>query len=208
MVKLSQDVFKQYQTAVYNQLTGCSELMDRFKENYPEEFSIFHKMYIRRSSIKETIEAMEYVNEPIYWFTLTFNDKRDKATIKSKRKAAMTFLNDRAAFWLLVEEFGEINERYHIHGFLIFKYGKGFEDFKEWNSRQNIVLLDGNKKVSKRVYYLTNYMCKDVPRIRRSKTTCTLVANYKKIKGLKRAGFNSLCNETMRTTIDNIGDFF
>lgn len=208
MVEISQEVFKRYQTALYNQLTGCNDLMNSFRQECPFEYSTFQKMYRRRTSIKETISAMEYLGQPMYWFTLTFNDKRDSATVKSKRKAAMTFLNDLAASWVLVEEFGELNSRYHIHGFLVFKFGKGFEDFREWKSRQNIVLLENSKKVSKRVYYLTNYMCKEVPRIRRSKSTITLVANYKKIKGLERHGFNSLCSESMNSVIDNLTDLF
>ena len=37
-----------------------------------------------------------------------------------------------------IEEYGEDNGRYHIHGFLVFKYGYGFEDFRKWPSRQKL----------------------------------------------------------------------
>ena len=201
-------LLKEYKVAIYNQLSGCNELMDKFKTLHPFEYSVFRKMYVRRTSINESIEAMQFLNDKIYWFTLTFNDKRDKATIQSKRKAATTFLNDLAAFWLLVEEFGEDNGRYHIHGFLVFKYSKSFTDFREWHSRQNIVLLENNKKVSKRVYYLTNYMCKDVPRIRRSKTLVALTKTYHKNKGLIRNGFMSLATDNINACIDNNFNFF
>lgn len=103
---------------------------------------------------------------------------------------------------------GTEKERYHIHGFLVFKLGKGFEDFREWHSRQRLSLLDSKAKVSKRVYYVTNYMTKDVPRIRRSKTMVKLCDCYTKNKGLIRNGFLSTAKSSMIDCVAKNFNFF
>ena len=208
LMELTQEIVKQFRTALYNQIGGYDDLMVQFKKDFPLEYKKITTTQRRRSDIKTTIEAMKYLHEDIYWFTLTFNEVKDKNSVLSKRKEAMQYLNRIAGYYLLVEEYGSENGRYHIHGFLVFRFGKGFKDFRDWHSRQNIVLLGTDKKVSKRVYYLTNYMSKDVPRIRRSKSLVALVNVYKKNKRLLRNDFTTTANNNIGAYIESSLDMF
>lgn len=186
-VTITEDIRKEYINALCNSQNGSVELMAQFKEKYPREYSLINTMYRKRVSIKESLDVMQYLNEPLYWFTLTFNNSKDKNNIASKRKEAMKYLNSLCLVYLLIEEFGEDNGRYHVHGFLCFKYGYGFEDFKKWHSRQNLVLIDEKNCVSmKKIRYLTNYSAKSAPRIRRSRSLSRLYAYYKSHKRFSR----------------------
>ena len=158
---------------------------EKFKSDYPIEYKIFSAMDRKRSAVLDTFRAMMYLNEPIYWITLTFNNEKDINTVKYKKETAERFLKDIAPIYLMIEEFGEDNNRYHIHGFIIFKYGKGFEDFRKWHSRQKIIQIKTFKKGMKRVSYLTNYVTKDVPRLRRSRQCSKLYNYYKSVKKLR-----------------------
>lgn len=186
METLNKDILKAYEHALYNQMSGCYEPMLRFSFEHPKEFKLIQTMYRKRTSIKQSIEAMQLTNQPIYWFTLTFNNKKDKSMVQTKRKAATTFLNDLTMYYLLIEEYGEDTNRYHLHGFLILKPSKTFEDFRKWHSRQNLRELPSEASIKKRVYYVTNYLVKSIPRIRRGKTLVKLTNAYKKKKTLIR----------------------
>lgn len=178
---VTDEIRKEYLNALYNLQSGSKDLMPLFISKYPNEYKIITTMFRKRTELNNTIEVMRMLNEPIYWFTLTFNNDKDNNTIETKRKDAQRFLNRICSVYVMVEEYGEENARYHIHGFLCFKYGYGFIDFCTWHSRQNIIALDNSKK---RIRYLTDYSNKSVPRIRRSKSLSALNTYYKKYKRL------------------------
>lgn len=176
---LDKAIIKEYTTALYNSQGGHNELMQRFKINHLKEYKVISAMYRKRVAIKECLQIIEDMEEPIFWFTLTFNSDKDANTVETKRKTAQRFLNELSICYLMVEEYGEDKGRYHIHGFLCFKYGRGFLDFKEgWHSRQKLELIEG-AKLKRKTRYLTKYASKQVPRLRRSKTMSKL-CNYRK----------------------------
>ena len=188
---VNESILKEWCKAVWNSCFGGSrELVKQFKDNHNEEYKLITSMYRKRMAIKESLDIMEDMNEPIYWFTLTFNNDKDSNKIETKRKDAEKFLNSMCLCYLMVEEFGEDNGRYHIHGFLTFKYGFGFLDFTKWHSRQKIELLESDSKKKKKVRYLTKYAVKSVPRIRRSKTLCQLYSFYKSKKSTRRCFYD------------------
>lgn len=172
-----------------------SELKE-FKKLYPKEYSLLNAFYRIRSKLKSDLELMKAVGT-IQWFTLTFDNKHDRSLVETKRKNAMRFLNNIFIVYEMVEEYGEDSQRYHIHGFGVFKDGKGFEDFKSWPSRQKIEELP-DWKIKKKIKYLTKYAVKDLPRVRRSKKLVYYVKLCDSKKGLKNA-FNNCyrCNQTI-----------
>lgn len=153
-----------------------------FKKQHLKEYNLLNAFYHLRSSLTEDLKVMSLIGD-IQWFTLTFDNKRDKSKIESKRKSATRFLNDLFITYEMVEEFGEDNGRYHIHGFGCYRIGKGFNDFIKWPCRNKIETLTEDKK-KKKIKYLTNYAVKDLPRRRRSKSLVKLVNYYKSKKKL------------------------
>lgn len=205
---VNEAILKQWSNAVANSCFGGSqEPLKRFKEDHNEEYKLITAMYRKRVAIKESLDIMEDMGEPIYWFTLTFNEDKDINKVKTKRENAERFLNDICLCYLLVEEYGEDNGRYHIHGFLTFKYGYGFVDFTQWHSRQKIELLENDKIKKRKVRYLTKYAVKSVPRIRRSKTLCKLYALYKKKKAIRRGFYNTYMEEFKRYVATVVNPF-
>lgn len=190
---------KEYINALYNLQFGNKEPMTRFISKYPSEYKLITTMYRRRTDLTDTLETMKMLNDPIYWFTLTFNNDKDSNSIETKRKEAQKFLNRMCSVYVMVEEFGEDNGRYHIHGFLCFKFGFGFVDFIQWHSRQKLIELDSGNK---RIKYLTDYTSKQAPRIRRSKSLSALYNYYKKNKRLKKT-FPSLFADNMHRQVAN-----
>ena len=198
---MDKSIIKEYECALWTAQNGHDEYLKQFKVSHSEEYKIITAMYRKRVAINDTLKAMSYLNEPMYWFTLTFNNSKDGNSVAWKRKEAQYFLNEIAPIYVMVEEFGEDNNRYHIHGFLIFRYGKTWEDFRLWHSRQKIEELTENK-IRKKVHYLTKYAVKSVPRIRRSKMASTLYNQFKSEKCLLRS-FKCLFDEDMKKVIDN-----
>lgn len=205
-MKLNEQLLKDYREAIYNSQEGHTELLDKFKVEHKEEFNLFSKMYRKRTSIKSTLEVMYDMNEPVYWFTLTFNNKLDLNSVETKRKYACRFLKEIAPIYLMVEEYGEDNGRYHIHGFLVFKYGCGFEDFRKWPSRQKLEEIKEDK-CKKKTRYLTNYTCKSVPRIRRSKQLVQFFNYYTKHKKFSEC-FPNVYEENIRKEFEKALDLF
>lgn len=202
-VVITEEIRKEYVTALYNCQSGYRLLLDAFKAKYPKEFRLINVMYRKRVAIKESLEVLEMLEEPIYWFTLTYNNDKDINAIETKRKEAQKFLNKISLSYLMIEEFGEDKQRYHVHGFLCFKYGYGFEDFSKWHSRRKIYQLKENKDFKKKIHYLTNYSVKSIPRIRRSKTLSTLYTYYKSNKSLSKH-FPSVFKEGFNKQVANV----
>ena len=186
MINVDEKIIKEWRNAVLNANNGHNELVNVFRVNHPNEYKLFTSMYRKRTELQKDLNIFLDLNLPIYWITLTFNETKNKNKIESKRKEAEKKLNDMCLFYVMVEEHGEEKGRYHIHGFITFKLGYGFQDFIEWHSRQNIVLLEPYKVKSK-IRYLTNYMSKQVPRLRRSKMLCKLRNDINHRQGLRRA---------------------
>ena len=154
-----------------------------FKEMYPKEYYYLHAFYRVRQELRRDIEIMQLVGA-CHWFTLTFDNKRDKSLVSSKRKSATRFLNSIFVVYLMVEEYGEDNGRYHIHGFGVFRESCGFQDFIKWPCRSKIQCLE-SAALQKKIKYLTKYAVKDLPRLRRSKSFVKLIktiSTFKKIK--------------------------
>ena len=200
---MDKTIIKEWRDACFNSASGYNAPTQRFKEQHPEEYKLFTAMYRKRTDIKSTIETMEDLGVPIYWFTLTFNEEKDKnENEETKLKRAQQFLYEIAPINLMVEEYGSEKERYHIHGFLVFKPGCGFEDFRKWHSRQQLIELK-KKNIKARIRYLTNYSVKQVPRLRRSKMLCKLW-NYKKSMNSIRNNFYSTYMEGFDKLVDNL----
>jgi len=181
-VVINEEIRKEYIHALYNLQSGSKDLMPLFISKYPKEYKLIMAMYRKRTELNNTIEVMRLLNEPIYWFTLTFNNDKNDNLVSSKRKDATRFLNRICSVYVMVEEYGEDNGRYHIHGFLCFKYGYGVLDFMQWHSREDIRELKTG--IKKQIKYLTDYTSKSVPRIRRSRSLSALNTYYKKYKRL------------------------
>lgn len=183
-MEIKEEVKREWFHAVlYDNCNLTSEYTKAFKEKYPQEYFYLHSFYRLRSVLKKDIDLMLLCGH-VQWFTLTFNNERDKSMISSKRKSATRFLNDLFVIYEMVEEFGEDNGRYHIHGFGVYREGKGFNDFRRWSSRCKIQDLS-KESLHKKVKYLTKYAVKDLPRRRRSKSLVFLEKKYQTIKGLR-----------------------
>ena len=198
MLKVDEEKIKEWRTAVLNANNGYRGLVNEFRLNHPSEYKLFTSMYRKRTELQKDLNVFLDLNLPIYWITLTFNEAKDKNKIESKRKEAERTLNDMCLFYVMVEEHGEENGRYHVHGFITFKLGYGFQDFIEWHSRQKIELLEPYKVKSK-IRYLTNYMSKQVPRLRRSKNLCKMRRYY-----ATRSAFRRLFPSTYKDNLKNI----
>lgn len=160
----------------------CNKGIEEFRLNYPLEYRHISSFFRLRTVLKGDIDALSYLGE-VKWFTLTYNEEKDKNKENTKRKNAFKFLNSVFVAFLLVEEHGEEKGRYHVHGFGVFKDSNSFESFRKWHSGQNIKTLNGNE-LFKKVKYLTKYAVKQLPRVRRSKT---LIAYEKLFKSMKWA---------------------
>lgn len=184
--QITKDILKDYYACV----RCCAEHyfsqpMKEFKEKHPKEFARLSAVHHKRFALNKNVAVLKELDEKIYFGTLTFNDKKDKNKIQTKRKEAFKRLNDLFEFVVLIEEEGSMNGRYHIHFLGNFKEGKSFKDFKKlWHSRQNLRELRQNENISQ---YLCKYMSKQLPRIRRNKRMIELERKVSRVKPLKRS---------------------
>lgn len=204
--EMDKQIIKEYANATFCAMNGSNGMLELFKKQHNNEYKTISAMYRKRVALMDTLMAMSYLDDIVYWFTLTYNNDKDKNTEKYKLNEATMFLKDIAPVYVLVEEYGENNGRYHIHGFLIFKYGYNIQDFKSWHSRQNLIELD-QSSFKKKVRYLTKYACKDVPRIHRSKQCSTIYKCYVKNKRLGNH-FECLLRDKMKQCVDNSVNLF
>lgn len=165
------NLLKEYYEAVFKSLECDDRYIEDFKENHPIEFSYFSAVARKRKKVRNNLETLKGLGREIYFGTLTFNDRKNGNKIESKEKDAFRFLNSIFEYFLVVEEFGEINERYHLHFVGCFRNGFGFEDFRKWHSRQN---LERVKEIDKVCSYLVKYVSKELPRIRRNRALVAL----------------------------------
>ena len=92
-----------------------------FKELHPLEYSSITKCWRKRAILYDCFKTLEATQHDVYWGALTFDNEHDKTSIENKRKQAIRHLNKCFVAWVMVEEFGEDNGRYHIHFIAIFK---------------------------------------------------------------------------------------
>lgn len=184
--KIDKTIIEAYFRALDSDSANLNSVcIKRFREKHDDVYRYLHAFYRLRCEMYKDIKIMDCLGR-VEWFTLTFDNKRDKALISSKRKSATRFLNDLFIAYEMIEEFGDDNGRYHIHGFGVFKDNKGFNDFVKWPSRQKIETLR-EYNLRKKVKYLTAYASKCLPRRRRSKTLVYLSTEWNKHKGLKNS---------------------
>lgn len=155
--------------------------MRAFKKLFPNEYKRFSAVARKRCEIRKSVDAMGVLGRDVYFGTLTYNNAKNRNKEEIKRKEAFEKLNSVFEYVLLVEEYGEDTNRYHIHFLGVFRANKDFDSFKAvWShSRQNLRLLDSNSKIDK---YLCKYLTKDLPRLRRNKRLCGLVKRYKTLE--------------------------
>ena len=187
--------------AKYEEFSG----MNWFKHEYPEQFAFYSKVHRLRNEIKKDYEAMKLVSEKVYFGTLTFNAAKNQNKVETKRKDAFQKLNSIFKYVLLVEEYGGVNGRYHIHFLAAFPKDHNFNNFITlWHSRQNLEECSDNN-VGK---YLVSYVVKDLPRLRRNRL---LVHLREKVSNIKRAEFMTEVHkcpiEDVAEKIDSLVDF-
>lgn len=165
--------------------------IELFKKDYPSEYKRLSAIHTRRSKINKSVKAMLELNENnVYWGTLTFNNEKNVNKETTKRKSVFSWLNTLFDYFLIVEEYGEKNNRYHVHFVGQFKFDKSVDDFvNKWHSREQIRKLDCNKNIAS---YLCKYLSKDLPRIRRNKGLVKLTNAYKKGAVYDNLGFKTL----------------
>lgn len=161
-----------------------NKLINAFKDIHPLEYGYISKFFRLRTELYKDIECLSSLGQ-VQWFTLTFDNDYDVMKEETKRKSAFKFLNEIFLCFLLVEEYGEDNGRYHIHGFGVYRIGKDFDNFREWKYIQNIKSLD-SVSLKKKAKYLTKYAVKALPRLRRSKTYIMYKKAFTRLKSLKK----------------------
>ena len=190
-MEVSEEVRKEYFNALYNQQNGNNEPMKRFKASHFDVYKIINAMYHKRVKVLKDINVMREVSRnKVYFGSLTFNEIKDKNLLKSKRREVFNFLNTIFLCFLLVEEEGEHNQRYHVHYVGIFRDNKTFADLFAWHSREDIQRVKSARSVAR---YLCNYIVKQVPRIRRNKTLIKVSEEYKKARYFAPFGQKHTC---------------
>lgn len=177
---------------------NCMLAMDKsmFRDKYPDVYPYISSMSTKRRNLFEYVETMFNYGTNVYFFTLTFNNDKDTLNEKTKRKEAWRLFEEFAQLVVMVEEYGETNERYHLHGFMTFKRNKTIQEFyEEWHSIAKIMpIYEFNYK--KRIKYLTKYSVKNAPRLRRNKALIELCKKSRWAKHLKNDGFECLIPRT------------
>lgn len=188
-MELTEDILKEWFGAVRASNEHLNnKLIYDFKKAHKEEYACLSSFFRLRGELFKDIEALSSLGS-VQWFTLTYDEEHDGNKEETKRKQAFDFLNTVFLAFVLVEEHGELYGRYHIHGFAVYRRGKGFEDFRKWFSAQKIRTLE-NEELHKKVKYLTKYAVKALPRLRRNKTLCRYKKEFSLLRRLKE-GFKT-----------------
>lgn len=199
---VNEEVKQAYFSALYNQQNGNNEPMKRFKFEYGEIYATINAMYHKRVAVKRDIEVMrELSGNKVYFGALTFNEEKDKNKNTSKRREVFNFLNKIFLMFLVVEELGEENGRYHCHYVGVFRENKTFEDLYKWHSREDCQRVKSTRRVAK---YLCNYIVKQVPRIRRNKVLIKVSNDFKKSRSWSNYGFMSFARDLKAQAFNTI----
>lgn len=179
-ITISKEVWEEWRSVCLS-ASVCEYIqMSMFKREHPKEFAYITSMSRQRKSLELNLEVMKSIGS-IYWGTLTFNQEQDNKDIKTKRKQGQRYLDKYFSVWLMVEEYGTDNDRYHIHFFGILKDTSiTFRDmYLNWHSRVSIEHI-ASWKIKRKIKYLTKYCAKDTPRIRRNKVLIDAVEPFRK----------------------------
>lgn len=202
MEEFTEELMQEYFSALYNLQSGNNEPMKRFKNAHRELYSRVNANYHKRKIIYENVYAMKMVSSNIVFGALTFDNEHDNQPIKIKRNQVLRHLTKYLVSFVFVEELGSLNERYHVHFIGILKNEVKYLDFCcAWHSRAQIEKVIS---VKKSVNYLTDYVVKTAPRIRRSKKMIELCNHYKKSNSWKQYGFKGFAEEEKENALINL----
>lgn len=184
---------------------GHYEIINDYKNEYPEEYRFLSSMSNKRSKIMHNIYFMLGYSKNVCFGALTFDNEHDLSSEENKRKQAVRHLNDNMHCWLLIEEYGEDNGRYHCHYIGILKAGITYKAFNEsWHSYSFIEKVKSCRKTAR---YLSDYTSKQVPRLRRSKSLVEGVKLNDKIVRWTNLQFPSIAEEYQAKLGDLIKDW-
>lgn len=200
MEEFTEELKREYFNALYNLQDGNNTPMSIFKNAHKELYDLVNKNYHKRKILRENIYAMRMIDKDnIVFGALTFDEEHDKQSEETKRKQARRHLDKYMRCYLYVEELGEDKERYHIHFIGIMKPNKTYMDFNNnWHSRRQIEKVIDYKRT---INYLTNYVSKQAPRIRRSKELIRVFNHYKKSKSWRNYGFETFAKEEEQNAV-------
>lgn len=186
---------------------GDYGLLEDIRELYPNEFKHFSGVSRCRRNIERNINAMASLGLPLYFGTLTFNNDKNDNKESYKLEESFKFLNEYFEYFVLVEEYGGDNGRYHIHFVGVFNVGYDFEMFcKGWHSRQNLQEVREIEQVKR---YMVKYVSKQVPRIRRNKRLVAFEKlNTKVFKVSQKWCFNASDNAFVKERLSFLQDAF
>lgn len=203
---INEDILKEWTNAQMSASNGHYQSLGIFRQKYPNEFKHLQSMSSKRKEIITAIEIMSCLGV-VHWITLTFDNEQDAHKEVCKRKQAWQLLNKYCGAVLMVEEYGEDNGRYHIHALGTWRnYDLLYSDFyQEWSSRSTIEKLE-QWKYKKKAKYLTKYVVKDVPRLRRNKVLLNAQKLYKKYVSMKHYRFASLSEKYLNDMICQYSD--
>lgn len=208
MTKLKQDsiILQRWKNAQINGANGNYQGLKSFKTDYPDLFQHLQGMSTKRKQIKSAINTMSIVGA-IYWITLTFDNLHDMKTEKIKRLAAWRWFDKYCGAVLMVEEYGEDKGRYHIHALATWKDNSiPYTDaYNDWPSRCEIERLK-EWQYERKARYLTKYIIKQVPRIRRNKVLIALEAHYRHFVSMHNLHFESLSKDSYNALINTYTD--
>ena len=203
-MNISNEVLKDWNNTILNVGGGNYSAMEDFKKLYPQECKFLNSMLLKRSSIRRNVKAMRTMSDYVYWGTLTYENEYNEMLESTKRKQALTFLNEYFSLWLCVEEYGTKSGRYHIH-FLAVNKQDFFIDYdtmrERWHSFLEIERIPKWKQ-ERKIKYLTNYVTKNVPRIRRNKRLIALEKDYSRMIKLQKLDFHYYDTEYYRNNMD------
>lgn len=202
MEQFTETLAREYFNALYNLQDGNKGPMDKFKSEHFELYQLVNANYHKRKKLRDNIKAMKSVspNGCLCFGALTFDGEHDAQRIDVKRKQASRHLNKFMSAYLFVEEYGEEYGRYHIHFIGLLRDDVRYLDFcGSWHSRAQIEKVISIKRA---VNYLTDYVVKQAPRIRRNKVLVDMFNHYQKSESWKRYGFEkSLAKEELERAV-------
>lgn len=201
MEQFTEELAREYFHALYNLQDGYDIPMKKFKAEHFELYQRVNQNYHKRKAIRENVYAMKQCSDGGLCFgTLTFSEEHNDQDVATKRKQASRHLNKYLSAYLFVEEYGEDNGRYHLHFIGLLKPGVEYLQFcSSWHSRAQIEKVVSVKRA---VNYLTDYVSKQAPRIRRNSILVAMFRHYQKSEMWKRYGFeNSFAKEEEKQAV-------
>lgn len=204
MIELTDEQYEEWRNALLNAQAGSSFGVKEFASKYPELYKHISAMLRKRTKLRSTLEAYKSVSEFIYWGHLTWDDEHNEESEETKRQQALRFFAKYFKLYCFVEEYGEENERYHIHFFGVLKSKSITYEmmYQGWHSRIKMECLKTYSERIKKIRYLTKYCVKQVPRIRMDKRSIALLKDYKQYKHMVAIGFESFKEEYDAKVLD------